>query len=152
MLYTFTIFLVQDSVTLLGLDSEELIFMQKTRFNRPLCFILALMVVMSSFVMTASAAYTYKYVSGDTTATMATGISVSANSTHNVTIDYSTTGHYNCSVWFQSGSNLVGQKTLYYNDDFLYYKWNPTISVAGTYSLYLYNNASAGQTFYLSYY
>jgi hypothetical protein len=55
-------------------------------------------------------------------------------------------------VWFQSGSNLVGQKTLYYNEDFCFNTWSPTFSLSGTYALYLYNNASAGQPFTLSYY
>lgn len=126
--------------------------MKKINHKRMLCICLAITMMVSMFAVTASAASASKYVGGDTSATMATGISVTAGSTHNVTMDYSRTGHYNCSVWFKSGSNMVGQKTLYYNDDFCVYKWNPTISVGGTYSLYLYNNASDGQTFYLTYY
>lgn len=121
--------------------------MKKINHKRMLCICLAIAMMVSMFAVTASAASYSTYVASDTTATA--GSPYLYQDTYTVSVTNS--GAFNCSLWFKKGSNIIGQKTMYYNTSSDYVKtWKPWVSSAGTYTLYIYNNRNAGQTIYTS--
>ena len=118
--------------------------MKKINHKKLLCICLSIAMLVSMFVVTASAYSTY--VGSDSTATAASVYLYQDTYTVKVT----NSGQFNCSVWFQKGSSMIGQKTLYYNGDLRVDTWKPWVSSAGTYAFKIYNNGSAAMTFYTS--
>lgn len=119
--------------------------MKKTiKKNRMLGVLLSVAVAVSMFTIVASAA-DYEY-----------SATVAANSTATpgapylyqdvYTVANTNSGTFNCSVWFQNGSNIIGQKTMYYNTPTDYViTWKPSISLSRYYSFNIYNNRTSSQ-------